>query len=91
MPIVRKIRRGGEKSATAEDVRVIVGPLEDAIIEAIVHIGATPREVLHALQLLEENHYTKAIYSRPMEDHVRRVYDILDYERSILNTRKDKH
>ena len=91
MPTVRKMRGGGEKPATAEDIRVIVGPLDDAIIEAILHIGATPRDVLHASQLFEENHYTKTIYARHMEDHVRRVYDILDYERSILNNKNDWH
>ena len=91
MPILKVLFKRQEKLATADDIRTLVGPLDESIISAILHTGPTPDEVRQALQWLEENHYTGAIFSRPMDERVRHVYDILDYARTGLNGNNHTH
>lgn len=80
MPTLKvTLRNRRERAATRHDIRAIAGPLEEAIVMAILHTGATPDEVQEAHAGLEENHHTKAISVRQMEDRVRHVYNILDY------------
>ncbi len=76
---LKKMRRSHEKSATGGDIRAIAGPLDDDIIAAILHTGATRAEVMQAFGWLEESHYTLSTTVRPMNERVRRVYEILDY------------
>jgi len=79
MSTVKKIRRSHEKSATGDEIRDITGPLGNDIIAAIQETGATRAEVLQAFDWLEESHYTLSTFMRPMNERVRRVYEILDY------------
>jgi hypothetical protein len=37
------------RSATASEIKAIVGPLDDAVIARILDTGATPEDVLEAL------------------------------------------
>jgi hypothetical protein len=78
MATAKKMHRP-EKSATSSDIRTIVGPLDNDIINAILQTGATRAEVLQAFDWLEESHYTLSTLMRPMNERVRRVYEILDY------------
>jgi hypothetical protein len=79
MSTVKKIRNHQEKSARGSDIRAIAGPLEDDIVAAIMAIGATRAEVMQAHNWLEESHYTLSTSMKPMNERVRRVYEILDY------------
>ncbi len=78
-PGFKKVRRKQEKRATSDDIQDIAGPLDNAIVMAILHTGATRTEIQLAFESLEENHYTKATFARPIDERVRHVYDILDY------------
>jgi len=80
MPTLRVTLRGRrERAATRRDIRAIAGPLEEGIIMAILHTGATPDEVQDAYNGLVENHHTRSTAVRQMQDRVRHVYNILDY------------
>ncbi len=64
------------------DVCAIVGTLDESIIAAIIHTGATLTEIQQAHSYLEEHLYTKSVVRKRMAHGIRSVYDILDYERS---------
>ena len=85
MATVKKMQHKHEKSASGSDIRAIVGPLEDDIIAAILKTGATRTEVMQAFDWLEESHYTLSTFMRPMNERVRRVYEILDYATNGLS------
>lgn len=85
MLIRKSIFKGRSKQVTQAEIRAIVGPLDDIIIEAILHTGATSDEIRQAFVQLEEDTYTKAIFTRRMDERVRSVYDLLDYERNFFN------
>ena len=72
-------RHNHKKSVTADDIQAIAGPLKEDVVEAILRIGATEAEIKKAFDYLEESYYTMSIFARPMDQRVRRVYDILDY------------
>lgn len=79
MPSLKKIFKDKESAATEKDIRGIVGPLDETLIVAIMRTGASPDEVLQALEWLEEDYYTKTVFVRRMDDTIRRIYDILYY------------
>lgn len=79
MTATKKAHRSHEKSATAGEIRAIVGPLDDDIVVAILETGATRVDVIQAFDWLEESYYTMSTFMRPMNERVRRVYEILDY------------
>jgi len=79
MATVKKAHRGHEKAATVGEIRDVAGNLNDDIIAAIQKTGATRNEVIQAFDWLEESHYTLSTFMKPMNDRVRRVYEILDY------------
>ncbi len=85
MAILKTRIRHTDSAATNEDIIAIIGQMDHIIVDALLHTGATPDEIIQASEWLEENHRTKAIYARHMGDRVRRVYEILDYARSGLN------
>ncbi|MFA6104922.1 MAG: hypothetical protein WC721_22255 [Victivallaceae bacterium] len=91
MATLKALYRDEERRATPADIRAIVGPLDDVIIDAILHTDATPSEVLQALEWLEENYYTRASFARRMDERVRNVYNILDYERNFLGGNNIRH
>ena len=64
---------------TADDLRNIAGTIDESLIGTILDTGATLDEITQAFLLLEEDHYTRPIFTREMEGRIRRVYDILDY------------
>ena len=76
---LKKRRHSHEKSATGSDIRAITGPLDDDIVAAILRTDATPAEVVQALDWLEESYYTRSASMKPLNERVRRVYEILDY------------
>jgi len=82
MPTLKRIFGRRDGRATVTDIRAIVGPLDDVIVRAILYTGATPGEVTQAFQWLEESYYTQATFARHMDEPVRGVYDILDYQRN---------
>jgi hypothetical protein len=79
MRTAKKAHRSHKKPATDGDIRAIAGPLGDDIIAAILETGATRAEVMQAFDWLEESYYTMSTFMRPMNERVRRVYEILDY------------
>ena len=79
MRTLKRLRSSREKSVTGDDICSIAGPLDDDIIAAILRTGATRSEVMQAFDWLEESYYTMSIFMRPMNERIRRVYEILDY------------
>lgn len=73
----------GQKTAVG-DVRAIIGPVDDSIVTEILRTGASLHEIQQAYLSLEEHFYTKSVVRKKMENVIRCVYDILDYERSHL-------
>lgn len=73
----------GQK-ASVVDVRAIIGPVDDVIVTEILRTGASLHEIQQAYLSLEEHFYTKSVVRKKMENVIRCVYDILDYERSHL-------
>ena len=73
----------GQK-ASIGDVRAIIGPVDDSIVAEILRTGASLHEIQQAYLSLEEHFYTKSVVRKKMENVIRCVYDILDYERSHL-------
>src|SRR5690348_7549052 len=75
----KRKHRNREKPATSDDIRAIAGPLDDDIIVAIQRLGATRAEVSQAFDWLQESRYTLSVFMKPLDERVRRVYEILDY------------
>jgi hypothetical protein len=90
MSTAKKVRGSHEKSATGSDIRAIAGSLDDDIVAAILHTDATRAEIMQALDWLEESHYTLSTYMRPMNERVRRVYEILDYAENWAGRKKPR-
>ena len=84
MATVKKACRGYDKPASIGDIREIVGGLNDDIVSAILETGATRAEVTEAFDWLEESRSTLSAFMRPMNERVRRVYEILDYAGNAL-------
>jgi len=91
MSTLKRMGSDHEKTATGSDIRAIVGPLDDEIVTAIQHTDATRAEVVQALNWLEESHYTLSVYMRPMNERVRRVYEILDYASNDFGQKRPWH
>jgi hypothetical protein len=73
-----------ENPVTENDVRAIVGPLDDDIVLSILEIGATHDEIMQAFDWLEESRYTMSAFEKPMNERAHRVYQILDYASNHL-------
>lgn len=73
----------GRNSIAGHEVVSITGPLDDGIISAILHTGASIEEIRRASVWLDENHHTRATADRLMGEKTRRVYEILDYARHV--------
>ena len=63
--------------ATENDIRRMLGPVDNEIIVAIKDTGASREELSQANAWLEEDDYIGAMLEKPMTHRVRRVYDIL--------------
>lgn len=66
---------------TERDLVDMLGPMDDGIIAAILHTGASMEEIEQASLWLDENHYAMSTTDRVMRERARRVYEILDYAR----------
>ena len=88
MTTVKKVQHNHERSATGRDIRDIVGVLNDDIVMAILKTGATRSDVVQAFDWLEESYYTRSTFMRPMNERVRRVYEILDYASTTFGLQK---
>ena len=88
MATVKKVRHNHERSATSRDIRDIAGAMDDDIVMAILKTGATRVEVMQAFDWLQESHYTRSTSMRPMNERVRRVYEILDYASNAFGLEK---
>lgn len=68
--------------ATAEEVREIVGPLDDCVLMRIVETEATPVEVLEAFTWATADDQIGTELEHGPRGAVARVYEILKYEES---------
>jgi hypothetical protein len=66
-----------EAPATADDIRQIVGHLDDFLIADILHTGATVREVAEAYGWLTADDATRKELHHPPHGVVAEVYEIL--------------
>jgi hypothetical protein len=73
------LKKMNSSEATGNDIVAITGPLDNEILDAILHTHATRAEIAQALNWLEESYYTMTAATRPMSERTRRVYQILDY------------
>jgi hypothetical protein len=65
------------QTATASDIRAIVGPLEDAVVARIIATGATPAEVLEAFTWANADDQIGTELRHGRHGAVGEVYEIL--------------
>jgi hypothetical protein len=65
------------RTATASDIRAIVGPLEDAVVARIIATGATPAEVLEAFTWANADDQIGTELRHGRHGAVGEVYEIL--------------
>jgi uncharacterized protein (DUF1810 family) len=70
-----------QKQATGKEIREVLGPVDDEIVAAIIRIGASSSEVEQAFKWLNDDDYMGAELQKPINDSVRRVYELLQSER----------
>lgn len=68
------------RAATADEIRKIVGPLEDAVLMRIIETGATAAEVLEAFTWTAADDQIGTELERGPRDVVAQVYEILKTE-----------
>lgn len=71
------------RPATGQEILDLIGPVKNETIAAILFTRASSDEILQAVDLWEEDHYTMQAHSRHMSDRIRRIYEILDYEQGM--------
>lgn len=69
-----------EQSATAAEIRDIVGPLDDAVITAILGIGPTRDEIIEARAWLTSDDYMHRELHHALHGRAAQVFDILASE-----------
>ncbi len=70
----------GGRPAVASEIRDIVGPVEDAVITAILDIGATREEVLEARAWLNSDDYLHRRLHHALTGRAAQVFEILEAE-----------
>jgi hypothetical protein len=65
------------QTATASDIKAIVGPLEDAVVARIIATGATPAEVLEAFTWANADDQIGTELRHGRHGAVGEVYEIL--------------
>jgi hypothetical protein len=68
-------------AATAQDVRDILGPVDDALIASILALGATRDEILEANTWLSSDDYMHRHLHHGLSGTAALVFDILEAER----------
>ncbi|WP_322067345.1 hypothetical protein [Burkholderia ubonensis] len=69
-------------TATASEIREIVGPMEDEVIAQILDIGPTSTEVLDAYTWLRADDRQQIKLERELHGKAARVLEILEQEES---------
>jgi hypothetical protein len=72
-----KVPKHGPRSLTPQDVRDIVGDLDDARIAAILAIGANAEELEEAMAWASGESDVMGDLERPLTGAVAQLYDIL--------------
>jgi hypothetical protein len=72
----------GEESASAAEIRDIVGPLDDAVITAILSIGPTRAELVEACAWMTSDDYLHRKLHHALQGRAAEVFDILVSELS---------
>ncbi len=73
------------KPATGQEIRSILGPVDDELVTTIMEIGATHKEVLQALEWLDDDDYMGRQLGKSMDISVARVHKILQRDREQLD------
>ena len=76
------------RSATAAEIKEIVGPLDDAVLMRIMETAATPGEVLEAFTWATADDQIGTELEHRPRGVVARVYDILKREESEPDDRR---
>jgi hypothetical protein len=69
-----------QRPATAQDIRSIIGELEDGVVASILRTGATREEVLEAFTWATADDFLGSELERSRRGAVGAVYDILRAE-----------
>lgn len=68
------------RSATASEVRDIVGQVDDAVVMSILQLGATPGEVAEAQAWLTSDDYLHRALRHALQGRAAQVFEILEAE-----------
>jgi len=69
-----------DDTANAQDIREILGPVDDTLIAAILAVGATREEVLAAHTWFNSDDYMHRQLHHALRGAAARVFDILEAE-----------
>ena len=69
------------KPATGQEIRSILGPVDDELVTAILVTGATQHEIMQAQQWLDSDDYIGKEAGKTMDIRVARVHKILQRDR----------
>ena len=64
------------KTATAQEIQRVLGPIDDEVINEIINLGATKNEVLQALEWFNDDESMRAA-AESMSVCAKSIYEIL--------------
>jgi hypothetical protein len=67
-------------TATVQDIRDILGPVDDALIASVLALGATREEILEANTWLNSDDYMHRQLHHALRGTAAQVFDILEAE-----------
>jgi NCAIR mutase (PurE)-related protein len=72
------------KSATGQEIRSILGSVDDELVMAILDTGASLSEIKEAAEWLDDNDYMGKEVGKPMDIRVARVHKLLEQDRERM-------
>lgn len=73
-------RSDGALPATGEEIRSVLGPLDDTLLASLLAVGATPAEVLEAQTWLNSDDYLHRSLHHGQSGRVAALVEILEAE-----------
>lgn len=72
------------KPATGQEIRSILGPVDDELVTAILGTGATHHEIMQAAEWLDDDDYMGKEVGKPMDIRIARVHKLLQQDRERM-------
>ncbi len=70
----------GNRSATAAEIREILGPVDDQTVSSILNLEATPSEIIEAQTWLTSDDYLHRQLHHALSGRAAQVFEILEAE-----------